>query len=58
MRFLMIKASETTADDSSSAEATDEEPLKINIIVNWFEELKDKMPVDRKGRFQDRQMDQ
>jgi hypothetical protein len=38
-RFLMIKPSQT-ADDVSEA------PRKINIVLNWFEELKKKVPVD------------
>jgi serine/threonine-protein kinase len=39
-RFLMLKPS--TGDS-----ATEEAPRpKINIIANWFEELKDKVPVD------------
>ncbi len=33
-RFLMMK------------EAATESPRKINIVLNWFEELKDRVPVD------------
>ncbi len=33
-RFLMMK------------EAAAEDPRKINIVLNWFEELKERMPVD------------
>ena len=40
-RFLMMKAVEAT-DDESALEA----PRKINIVLNWFEELKDRVPVD------------
>ena len=38
-RFLMIKGL-----SSESTEATPQE--KINFVLNWFEELKDKVPVD------------
>jgi hypothetical protein len=27
-------------------ESTTESPRKINIVVNWFEELKERVPVD------------
>jgi eukaryotic-like serine/threonine-protein kinase len=37
-RFLMIKNSEASAAASS--------PSKINIILNWFEELKKRVPAD------------
>jgi Tol biopolymer transport system component len=37
-RFLMMK--ETGATTSS-----DEGPRKINIVLNWFEELKQRVPV-------------
>ena len=40
-RFLMIKPSGTTADESAT-----EEPRKIIIVQNWFEELKERVPVD------------
>ena len=39
-RFLMIKAAETK-DEESAAEA----PRKIIIVLNWFEELKERVPV-------------
>ncbi len=39
-RFLMLKPAETS-DRESAAEA----PRKINIVVNWFEELKQKVPA-------------
>ena len=37
-RFLMIKGSE-------SAQAT---PSQINVVLNWFEELKRKVPTGKK----------
>ena len=40
-RFLMIKPPEATDDESRSGE-----PRKINIVLNWFEELKQRVPVD------------
>jgi eukaryotic-like serine/threonine-protein kinase len=39
-RFLMMKESGTTA-------STGEAPRKISIVVNWFEELKQRAPVKR-----------
>ncbi len=50
-RFLMMKGTVATEEESveeapPKEEPTDEEPLKINIIVNWFEELKERVPVD------------
>jgi hypothetical protein len=36
----MMKPPETTGDEP--AEVT---PRKINIVLNWFEELKEKVPV-------------
>jgi serine/threonine-protein kinase len=39
-RFIMAKEPQFT--DSESA---DEAPRKINVIVNWFEELKERVPV-------------
>ncbi len=44
-RFLMIKGPVATEGVSAPKESTDVEPLKINIIVNWFEELKQRVPV-------------
>jgi serine/threonine protein kinase len=40
-RFLMIKPP-VEIDDPSTVEV----PRKINIVVNWFEELKERVPVD------------
>ena len=37
-RLLMLKSSE-------SAEAA---PTQINVVLNWFEELKQKVPVGKK----------
>ncbi len=51
-RFLMIKHGAT--EDDQSAAGT---PRKINIILNWFEELKQKVPTDRLRRFRGRQID-
>jgi hypothetical protein len=35
-RFLMLKATEQTA------------PMQINVVLNWFEELKQKVPTGTK----------
>ena len=40
-RFLVIKSAETSDDESTSGPSR-----KINIVLNWFEELKDQVPVD------------
>ena len=40
-RFLMIKATESSAATAPAAEG----PRKINIVLNWFEELKQRVPV-------------
>jgi len=40
-RFLMLKPS-GTPDDESATEA----PRKITIVLNWDEELKQRVPVD------------
>jgi serine/threonine-protein kinase len=40
-KFLMIKPTQT-ADSESTAKT----PHKINIVLNWFEELKQRVPVD------------
>jgi hypothetical protein len=39
-RFLMIKEPGSASDKSSK-----ESPRQINVIINWFEELKEKVPV-------------
>ena len=38
-RFLMMKESRTAASELRG-------PRKINIVLNWFEELKERVPVD------------
>ena len=38
-RFLMMK------EDASTGKPVAEGPRKINIVVNWFEELKQRVPV-------------
>ncbi len=40
-RFLMIKQ-DFSGDDASG----DEKPQQINVVVNWFEELKERVPVE------------
>jgi Tol biopolymer transport system component len=40
-RFLMIKRLETTAEESAEAS-----PSKFIFVLNWFEELKERVPVD------------
>ena len=39
-RFLMMKAVETTGKMPA------ESPHKINVVLNWLEELKQKAPAD------------
>ena len=43
-RFLMIKPAAVTDEESTEA-STAAEPRKIIIVTNWFEELKEKVPV-------------
>ena len=40
-RFLMIKPVETTGGEPVTGA-----PRKINIVLNWFEELKEKVPLE------------
>jgi len=40
-RFLMIKPSAATGDESAA-----EISRKINIVLNWDEELKQRVPID------------
>lgn len=40
-RFLMMKAVETTGKMPAA-----ESPRKINVVLNWLEELKQKAPAD------------
>jgi serine/threonine-protein kinase len=44
-RFLMVKPLATTGE-SSTEESTQAGPRKINIVLNWFEELKERAPTD------------
>jgi serine/threonine protein kinase len=44
-RFLMIKPTVLTADESSTLEQAVIKQHKINIVLNFFEELKEKVPV-------------
>jgi hypothetical protein len=41
-RFLMMKPPQLT----NEASGTDTPQDKINIVLNWFEELKERVPVD------------
>ena len=43
-KFLMIKAASVTDGESSDGSAADG-PRKIIIVTNWFEELKERVPV-------------
>ena len=46
-RFLMIKTAAVTAAESTTEESAAAAPKqKINIVVNWFEELKERVPVE------------
>jgi serine/threonine-protein kinase len=40
-RFLMMKRAEVEGEEDASSV-----PRKINIVLNWFEELKDRVPTD------------
>jgi hypothetical protein len=40
-RFLMMKEAGATEEGS-----TQKGPRKINIVLNWFEELKERVPTD------------
>ena len=40
-RFIMIKSAAATDDESAT-----EIRSQINIVLNWFEELKQRVPVD------------
>ena len=40
-RFLMLKPAEATEDETVS-----EAPRKINVVLNWDEELKQRVPVE------------
>ena len=45
-RFLMLREVETAEDTSQAEEPTTSRPNKIIIKTNWFEELKERVPVD------------
>jgi len=49
-RFLMLKEVETEEDESRVEELAEQRrqrnPRKIIVVINWFEELKEKVPVD------------
>ena len=45
-RFLMVKPPAETTGESSTEESVSEIPRKINIVLNWFEELKELVPVE------------
>jgi len=42
----MIKEPETTDEESPTEEYTSTGPSRINIVLNWFEELKERVPID------------
>jgi hypothetical protein len=45
-RFLMIKPLVPNIDESVEDVSAAGIPRKINVVLNWFEELKEKAPVD------------
>ena len=45
-RFLLIKPPSVTAAEPASQESAAIGPRQINIVLNWFEELKDRVPVN------------
>jgi hypothetical protein len=42
----MIKEQGTTSGESAAEGSEVEGSRKINIVLNWFEELKERVPVD------------
>jgi hypothetical protein len=44
-RFLMMKPLEPTDEESPAEESAAETPRKIVVVTNWFEELKERVPV-------------
>ena len=46
-KFLMIKPPATTASESpTEKQAAEAKQPKVIVVLNWFEELKEKVPVD------------
>jgi len=45
-RFLMTKRVEPAADESQTEESRPQLPHKIIFVLNWFEELKDRVPAE------------
>jgi serine/threonine-protein kinase len=45
-RFLMIKPPATTATESTEEEPAPATQPKITVVLNWFEELKERVPVE------------
>jgi len=50
-RFLTIKRrerikEEAAAEESAEEESAEEESQRIIVVTNWFEELKEKVPVE------------
>ena len=44
-KFLMLKPLEPTDDESTAGDIAEKAPSKIIIVTNFFEELKEKVPV-------------
>jgi serine/threonine protein kinase len=44
-RFLMIKPPKVIGNESTDDDTAQEIPRKINVVTNWFEELKERVPV-------------
>jgi hypothetical protein len=45
-KFLMIKPPATTVTESTEEEPAPAPQPKITVVLNWFEELKERVPVD------------
>jgi len=45
-RFLMTKPVESADDEFQAKESTAEKLIKIIVVTYWFEDLKERMPVD------------
>ena len=45
-RFLVTKLAQTTDGQSAYGESASPVPRKINIVLNWFEELEERVPTN------------
>lgn len=45
-RFVFLKPPDAPAGDAADAEPADPVPPRFNVVVNFFEELKARVPVN------------